>query len=121
MSRGKSLFTEDVALARAVVHVSHHPKKGADQKASAYWNLVLKQFLVLSKYLALSHQEERVRASVACKDSWKTLQTKISKFIGNYTTVINAEKSGYQEQDYIDNAVNSFQEIEHESFSHLEI
>ena len=45
MGRGKSWSVEeDMSLTRSVVHVSHDPMVGADQKSAKYYERVLKQF-----------------------------------------------------------------------------
>src|SRR5689334_9820718 len=46
MARGKNWSAEeDMFLARAVVHVSHDARVGADQKSMDYWTKVFDQFM----------------------------------------------------------------------------
>ena len=97
-------------LARAYVHVSHDPLVGADQKASKFYDRVLQQFI--------SFMPGSQRSVQALGSRWKEMHTACAKFAGHFATVNAVIKSGWQENDYVEAALKTYQEIENSSFQH---
>ncbi|CAK4685849.1 unnamed protein product, partial [Aphanomyces euteiches] len=49
-----------------------------------------------------------VRSAVAIENQWKSMQAEINKFMGFFTKATSIPRSGHQEEDYIDLALNMF-------------
>lgn len=114
MGRGKCWNPdEDMFLARSVVHVSHDPVVGADQKSSKYYERVLKQFL--------SFMPGSPRTTQALSSRWKEIQASCAKFAGHFSTVNALVRSGWQESEYIEAALKTFHEIEGSSFQYSQV
>nr|PNR58158.1 hypothetical protein PHYPA_005153 [Physcomitrium patens] len=105
MGRGKSWSSdEDMFLARSVVHVSHDPIVGADQKSSKFYYRVLQQFQVFVP--------DSNRTSDALCNRWEEIQSSCSKFAGYFAMSLADPKSGQQEDHYIEEALEIYVKIE---------
>ena len=100
-------------LARSVVHVSHDPVVGADQKSGKYYDRVYRQFLTFTP--------GSTRTSQALINRWKELQAACAKFAGYFETVNALVRSGWQEHDYIEAAQKTFHETEGSAFQYSKI
>jgi hypothetical protein len=103
---------EDYLIACAYVNVSVDPIKGVGQKADTFWTRVLEWYVILSeKYLADNGVEVPVRNKDSIEQRWKK---KISKSVQVwnkfYRQLKSAKRSGWNEDNYIEEAGNLFKE-----------
>jgi hypothetical protein len=111
---------EDYLIACAYVNVSVDPIKGVGQKADTFWTRVLEKYVILSeKYLADNGVEIPVRNKDSIEQRWKK---KISKSVQVwnkfYRQLKSAKRSGWNEDNYIDEAGNLFKEEVGEPFKY---
>lgn len=72
---------EDVQLCKSWLTISEDPVTGTNQKASSFWELVLKDY---SKYL--THSDRTIRSLQLC---WSVINQSVSKFVGFLDKVSN--------------------------------
>eukprot|EP00474_Spongospora_subterranea_P007722 CRZ08180.1 hypothetical protein [Spongospora subterranea] len=107
--RGKSWKDEEnLALTRAVGSVGYDSINGVDQKGTVYWEKVSTSFV------ARGGSSDRTQK--ALKNRWSVLQTAINLFIGYYSTATSIERSGSNDEDYLQFAHDLFEKEQNVSF-----
>uniref|UniRef100_A0A7S1ERD2 No apical meristem-associated C-terminal domain-containing protein n=1 Tax=Timspurckia oligopyrenoides TaxID=708627 RepID=A0A7S1ERD2_9RHOD len=101
---------EDLGLARAFVAVSHDPKVGVDQKYEVFWKKVASEFQRLVP--------ESIRLWSALPHRWSTIHNAVGKFSGYYAKVEEKNESGKEYEDYVNDALIMFKELEKKPFRH---
>ena len=85
--------------------VSSDPVKGNDQKSDDFWTQVQEKFLLFGYKIPHYHS----RSHSGLKSRFKTtIQPKCSKFLSIYKSVKATEKSGYNEDDYVEEAMENY-------------
>ena len=111
---------EDYLIACAYVNVSVDPIKGVGQKADTFWTRVLEKYVILSeKYLADNGVEIPVRNKDSIEQRWKKKISKSVQVWNKFYRQLKAVKrSGWNEDNYIEEAGNLFKEEVGEPFKY---
>jgi hypothetical protein len=113
MGRGKSWTSDmDRNLCVAWTYSSEDPIAGTYQKKSAFWTTVQSHFMRLSGSV-----EERTISSLQCR--WADINKKCTKFNGIMTQTRNVTRSGYTEDNYVEDALKVFKHEMGEEFNFL--
>jgi hypothetical protein len=118
-TRSKSYqLQEDCALSRAYVHVSQNPVKGNGQKGDIFWNLVLDEFRkkVFDEAYEDKNEMEKVvwlarteRSTSGIKSRFTNqISPDVSKFLAELKKTKSVEQSGWNENQYVEDAMDSF-------------
>jgi hypothetical protein len=92
---------EDEALSRAWVAASEDAITGTDQKASKFWSRVFEIYVELIP-------DGKDRTSTACTARWGTINQDVTKFCGLYSQVTSIAKSGWTDDNYLEEARELF-------------
>ncbi|KAI2502811.1 No apical meristem-associated C-terminal domain [Fragilaria crotonensis] len=111
---------EDYLIACAYVNVSVDPIKGVGQKADAFWTRVLEKYVILSeKYLADNGVEIPVRNKDSIEQRWKkTISKSVQIWNKFYRQLKSVKRSGWNEDNYIEEAGNLYKEEVGEPFKY---
>ena len=101
---------ENIALTRAVGSVGYDSINGSDQKGAVYWEKVQKNFVARGGSAG--------RSMKALKNRWSTMQTAINLFIGYYSTATSIERSGSNDDDYLQFAHDLYVKEQNVSFEY---
>ena len=113
MGRGKAWFPEaDLHLAHAWVAASDDPIVGNYQDGKTFWQSVQAAYSKLS-----ATNEERSKQGL--QGRWADINKKVTKFNGTYLQLKKVQRSGYNEEKYVEDALALFLEEEGERFTFL--
>ena len=115
MGRGKAWFSEaDFQLAQAWVQASQDPIIGTNQDGKSFWQTIKANFMKLSKT-----NEERSISSLQSR--WSDINKKATKFNGTYLQLKRLNRSGFNEEKYLEEALKLYKEETSEDFPFLSI
>ena len=115
MGRGKAWFCEaDVNLAQAWSQASHDPIVGNMQDGKSFWQTINSNFMRLSKT-----NEERSISSLQSR--WSDVNKKTSKFNGTYLQIKRVPRSGWNEDKYIEEALQLYKDEMLEDFTNMAV
>ncbi|KAE9296595.1 hypothetical protein PR003_g23719 [Phytophthora rubi] len=105
--RGKSFVKEDqLLLCKCFLGISEDPIVGRYQKGSAFFGKVADAFNAAVIRLG---EPEKQRAKDSITAHWRdTIQKKVTKFCGCYAKAKAVTRSGWTEQNYIDEALTIY-------------
>mmetsp|Transcript_8330 Transcript_8330/g.12116 ORF Transcript_8330/g.12116 Transcript_8330/m.12116 type:complete len:133 (+) Transcript_8330:44-442(+) len=98
---------EDVILADSWLFISHDPIKSNQQSGETFWERI---FAVFSSKLAKRYGEKAAstRTVTAVQNRWSTMNHDLNKFAGVLSQVKAVPKSGYNEEDYLTDAMATY-------------
>ncbi|KAG9399949.1 hypothetical protein AC1031_011415 [Aphanomyces cochlioides] len=121
MGRGKAWSAEDsMLIAKSIVHVSHDPITGTGQKKATYYKRVYDTFVALQS-TEDSSSIPVPRTAVAIENRWKTMQADVNKFVGCYSKATSLVRSGWQDEDYVQLALEMFRQEKETEFELLDL
>jgi hypothetical protein len=113
MGRGKAWFQEaDLHLCQAWVQSSNDPIVGNYQDGKSFWQTIQEAYRKFSPT-----NEERSLA--ALQGRWADINKKTTKFNGIYTQIRQVQRSGYNEERYVQDALALYSDEEKETFPFL--
>jgi hypothetical protein len=107
-SNTKWTATENKNLARASVSASEDPRKGADQTADKFMDKVFAAFVQFMK----EDKQETSRSSKSIVNQWSALNKDCAKFSALFARLTALEKSGWNEENYITHALQTWVAVE---------
>jgi hypothetical protein len=115
MGRGKAWFCEaDMNLAQAWSQASHDPIVGNMQDGKSFWQTIKTNFMKLSKT-----NEERSLSSLQSR--WSDINKRTSKFNGTVLQIKRVPRSGWNEDKYIEEALQLYKDEMSEDFTHMAV
>ena len=98
---------EDFILADSWLFISHDPIKSNQQSGETFWERI---FAVFSSKLAKRYGEKAAstRTVTAVQNRWSTMNHDLNKFAGVLSQVKAVLKSGYNEEDYLTDAMATY-------------
>lgn len=109
VGRGAAFLPQDdVQLCRSWVAVSEDPVKGTDQSKELFWATIRE------------HGEFMARTPDSLRQRWGTISRAVSKFSGIMSTVTNLNKSGTNDEDKLNKALELFKQDEKKEFKFLD-
>ncbi|CAN6357005.1 unnamed protein product [Urochloa humidicola] len=103
---------EEVRLASAWLNTSKDPIHGNDKKIDSFWGQITEKF---NKDLPPG----RTRESTHLKLHWSQLSTKINEFNGYWSSVCKMNKSGYSDDQLMDEAQKMYTKKYKKPFAHI--
>ena len=105
-------LTEDICLARAFVNVSLDPTKGANQKADAFWSAVQEKYQFFMEKEDKAGLDLHPRAATSLRERFKRkIQVQVNQFNPIYVNIKKVVKSGWQDADYMKEALARYLEV----------
>ncbi|CAN6199250.1 unnamed protein product [Urochloa humidicola] len=93
---------EEVRLASAWLNTSKDPIHGNDKRSDSFWGQITAEF---NKNI----HPDRTRDTNQLKVHWSRLSTQVNEFNGYWSTVCKMNKSGYSDDQLMDEAQKKFQ------------
>jgi hypothetical protein len=98
---------EDVILAESWCGVSNDPIKSNQQSGETFWERIFAPFSL--KLQKMYGDQAATHCTVtAVQNRWSSMNHDINKFVGCLTQVKAIPKSGYNEDDYIADALSTY-------------
>ena len=98
---------EDVMLADSWCGVSNDPIKSNQQSGETFWERIFARFSSKMQK-RFGDQAESIRTVTAVQNRWSAMNHDINKFVGCLAQVKAVPKSGYNEEDYVADALSTY-------------
>jgi len=98
---------EDVMLADSWCGVSNDPIKSNQQSGETFWERIFARFSSKMQK-RFGHQAASHRTVTAVQNRWSAMNHDINKFVGCLAQVKAVPKSGYNEEDYVADALSTY-------------
>jgi hypothetical protein len=98
--------------ARAWLNTSNDPIHGNDKKSDSFWGQITAKYNKDSK-------PDRIRDTDQLKVHWSRLSTIINEFNGYWSKVYKMHKSGYSDDQLMDEAQQMFTQKHNKPFAHV--
>jgi len=109
---------EDVMLAESWVGVSNDPIKSNQQSGETFWERIFARFSSKMQK-RFGDQAASHRTVTAVQNCWSMMNQDINKFVGCLAQVKAVQKSGYNAEDYITDALSTYRADQGKSFRFL--
>ena len=110
---------EDVLITKAFVSVSKDPINGSQQRANIFWAKVHQKYkLMIAQQDKINQPEVRTMDSVKQRYT-KTIARETGKFNKFYISIKNQNKSGWNEDNYVEEAERLYEEECNKPFNFL--
>ena len=103
--------TEDICISKAVVAATLDPTRGTSQKSEEYWGKIHENFRKFMEKEDRATLMEKNRAPKSLKDRFdRQIIKKVQAFNPFYIRAKRLDKSGWQDPDYMKEALKKYQE-----------
>lgn len=104
---------ENKVLLTGYFHYSNDGELGTNQKGDTFWGKV-------HDFLNENSSSGKVRTLVQCKSHWRSMNKKICMFVGYLSAARREKRSGWNDENYIAKALETYQNAENARFTLLE-